>query len=133
MTTVSLLAERLVELKLRTDLCACLAKQNAELEELMEMHAKGDGVAERQNEDLSERVDEICRAHALGVKGSTSALLGRIAAHMRQLQEWRERFEPLVKLCMTAERAEGASHMTEQAAKAVSREVDRITSEELPF
>jgi hypothetical protein len=132
MTTVSLHAERLVELKLRTDLCECLAKQNAELDELMEMHAKAEGRLDVENDVIAESVDEICKAHALGVQGPTNAQLGRIAGELRRLQAWRERFEQLVKLCMEAQRL-SAGILDSNAARAICAEVDRLKEEECPF
>lgn len=132
MTTVGLHAERMVELKLRAELCECLAKQNAELEELMEMHAKAEGVIERQNEDIAERVDEICKSHALGTAGPTSAQLRSISQNMQQLQAWRERFERLVMLCVNAERTCADPEpglLTTKAVWAIGAEVDRIKAE----
>lgn len=103
MSTVSLMAERMTERALLVELCESLRKQNAELDELQEMHAAAECQLEHQMSKLV-----------------------RIANHMTHMQREFERTEKLVKLCMTGESAD-------ETRTAIAIEVNRLKSEELPF
>lgn len=132
MSTVSLYAARIEERDILDKLCVNRAKQLAELDELVEMHAKGEGILEIQNEGLSECIDDICKANALGTQGPVIAQLGRISARLARLEAEALEVAKLVQLCMKGPIADDGLYTTD-AEKAILEEVARLKSQEVPF
>lgn len=136
MSTVSLFAERMKELALLVKLCDVLRAQNAELDELQEMHANGERRSEEAHEKLIEQIEDISKANALGTEGGRApAMLARIRAELLRLnnvvEEW-QRYQKLVQLCMKGERHD-AEHYLDADEAAIALEVNRLKEEELPF
>jgi hypothetical protein len=138
MSTVSLFAERMKERALLVELCDTLRRQNAELDELQEMHAKGELAAESAHENLIDQIEDISKANALGTEGGRApAMLARIRAELLRLnnvvEEW-ERYNKLVQLCMTATIVGGnVEALSIQSERAIVAEVKRLKDEEIPF
>jgi multidrug resistance efflux pump len=137
MSTVSLFAERMKERALLVELCDTLRKQNAELDELQEMHATAEGKLEEREEKLAEAIEDISKANALGVQGNPFVNIARIRAELLRLnnalEEW-ERYKTLVQLCMKATIVGGnVEALSIQSERAIVAEVKRLKDEEIPF
>jgi hypothetical protein len=137
MSTVSLFAERMKERALLVELCDTLRKQNAELDELQEMHATAEGKLEEREEKLCEAIEEICKGNKLGIKPNPFVGLTRISAELVRLnnlvEEW-QRYQKLVQLCMKATIVGGnVEALSIQSERAIVAEVKRLKDEEVPF
>lgn len=141
MSTVQLFSERMKERALLVELCESLRRQNCELDELQEMHAKGERRAEEAHEKLIEQIEDISKANALVTEGALSrgmpsmAMLTRIRAELLRLNnlvEELERYKGLVKLCMNAQRL-SSGILDASAARAICEEVDVLNAMEIPF
>jgi hypothetical protein len=133
-STVLLHAERMNERSILIELVSCLRRQNAELDELQEMHATAEGKLEEREEKLAEAIEDISKANALGAQGKPFAQLARIRAELLRLnnvvEEW-ERYKRLVRLCMEGEVLSGG--LTQQAMQLIYAEVCALKEQELPF
>jgi hypothetical protein len=138
MSTITLHAERMNERSILIELVSCLRRQNAELDELQEMHAKGELAAESAHENLIDQIEDISKANALGTEGGRApAMLARIRAELLRLnnlvEDW-QRYQKLVQLCMKATIVGGnVEALSIQSERAIVAEVKRLKDEEIPF